>query len=177
MIHHLSTASAPEAYVVSVPGEDVEAMKWLVLRAGELSEPLTASAREPEGLLRGALCTLSSELGPQVAKAAARLCAELDRALEGLDLRGVTSSAYVGRNGGFIAEFATAEFILFFAVEQEESDSGWGLSTHRSRGGLLAGGHLSDAPNLAAILRMVLPVLQTFRIRSFESLRRRIIAS
>jgi hypothetical protein len=96
-----------------------------------------------------------------------RMCAGLNRELRSRTLTGIDPSVRA-ENGAVVFELSNASFILFFSIEKEESDSGWGLATHRASGGNLAGGPLSSA-SVTAVLDMILPRRNVYRLRSSEA--------
>lgn len=103
------------------------------------------------------------------------LCRRLDKALEARDASDAAVSVDASSNGAILIEFNAPGFLLFFAVEESEEDSGWGLATHKSSGGLIAGGPLSSI-DCASVLGLILPQRRLFRLLSFEGPSRQITA-
>ncbi len=108
------------------------------------------------------------DLSPSIRERGWRLCRRLDDAIALRDLTNVDASVSVSNNGALLVQFNASGFLLFFAVEDAEKDSGWGLATHKSSGGLIAGGPLSSA-DISSVLGLVIHPVRIFRARSFAA--------
>lgn len=130
------------------------------------SREFTAVTGGSMGFLCSRLSKISANLmTPSVRERAWALCKRLDAALDARDSSGTATSVELGSNGAVVVELNAPAFLLFFAIEQAEDDSGWGLATHKSSGGLIAGGPLSSV-DCASVLGLILPPRRVFRVMS-----------
>ncbi|MBL8859521.1 MAG: hypothetical protein JNL28_13515 [Planctomycetes bacterium] len=147
-----------ESYVLCVHGDQAVNMEYV---------------RVSEGCV-GPLCARLARLDDRGLDATVRdrawtLCRQLDRALAARDLGGIVTTVESTEGGAVVVEFNAPGFLLFFTVEPREDDSGWGLATHRSSGGLVAGGPLSKT-DFGSVLGLIVPHRRTFLVLSSEEL-------
>jgi len=114
---------------------------YLSARAG--ASVRTESSNTPESVearFRSALQPLTDDVR------AVALAESLDRALAEFDI--ATAKLGVTRSdaGTVVFDLRTSAFRLFFLLDPDDSQSGWGLAFNRAtKGGNLAGGSLEDA--------------------------------